>query len=197
VKNLKEKLLLVSVAVILIALASAPMAQAFPTVNVYGYTDKTQYRPGETVTLKFFVYNWGPEDIVLKNVSIFFPWYSPLWGGNATIKNIDAALTQDKNWTPTQTFTFTIPTDGRAVSGNINIQFVYTYGGNAYSSSESIFLNVASVALYAFAEGMDRIVLLFTVLVVLVIVCTGIIAATIFLSKGRSHVTWKAEQKTE
>jgi hypothetical protein len=197
VKNLKEKLLLVSVAVILIALASAPMAQAFPTVNVYGYTDRPQYKPGETVTLKFFIYNWGPEDIILKNVSIFFPWYSPLWGGNTTIKTINVALTQDQNWTPAQTFTFMVPTDGRSVGGNIQIDFVFTFGDDAYSRSDSIPLSVASAPGYLAFENMDRIVTLFTVLVVLVIVCTGIIAATIFLSKGRSHVTWKAEQKTE
>lgn len=194
---MKEKLLLITAAVLLAALASAPMAQAFPTVSVYGYTDKSQYKPGETVTLKFWIYNWGPEDIILRNVSIRYPWYSPIWDGNVTIKNINEALLKDENWTPPQTFTFTIPTDGRAISGNIDISFIFTYGGNQYPRSEDIPLSVASAPWFMSFENMDKIVTLFTVLVVLVIVCTVIIAATIFLAGRRPQVTWKAEQKAE
>jgi len=44
---------------------------------------------------------------------------------------------------------------------------------------------------------MDKLVTLFTVLVVLVIVCTIIIAATIFLSARKPQVTWKPEEKPE
>ncbi|NWF86844.1 hypothetical protein HXY32_03440 [Candidatus Bathyarchaeota archaeon] len=194
---MKEKLLLVTAAILLAALASAPLAQAFPTVNAYGYTDKSQYKPGETVTLKFWIYNWGPEDIILKNVSIRYPWYNIIWGGNATFTSINFALAKDQNWTPTQTFTFTIPTDGRATGGGIEISFVFTYGGNQYERTDYITLNVASAPWFMSFENMDKIVTLFTVLVVLVIVCTVIIAATIFLAGRRPQVTWKAEQKAE
>lgn len=192
---MKEKFLLISVAIILVAIASAPLAQAAPLVEVYGYTDKSYYKPGETVTLKFWVCNWGPEDIVLKNVTIEYPWYSPLWGGNKTIKNINAALTKDQNWTNTDTFT--IPTDGRAVGGDVIITYTYTYGSSTPSPSEDIQLNVASVPWYGSFENMDKMVTLFTVLVVLVIVGAVIIAATIFLAMRRPQVTWKAEQKAE
>lgn len=200
---MKEKLLLVSVVMILIALATAPLASAAPTVVIYGYTDRSgQYKPGETGTLKFWIYNKGPEDIVLKNVTIIYPWGqtgtgepNPIWGGNKTIKGINAALTKGQNWTDTETFT--IPTDGRAMGGSVSITYTYTYGSSTPSTSGSIPLYVASVPLYMSAENMDKIVTLLTVLVVLVIVGAIIIAATIFLAVHKPQVTWKAEQKTE
>ncbi|NWG11699.1 hypothetical protein HXY33_08170 [Candidatus Bathyarchaeota archaeon] len=192
---MKKKLLSISVATIMVLLACASLAQAAPTVEVDGYTDKPYYKPGETVTLKFWVYNLGPEDIVLKNVTIEYPWYSVLWGGNKTIKNINAALTKDQNWTYTDTFT--IPTDGRATGGYVTITYTYTYGSSTPNPSDYIALNVASVPWYGSFENMDKIVTLFTVLVVLVIVGAVIVAATIFLAMRRPQVSWKAEQKTE
>ena len=201
-KKLKGKILLISIAIILVALASAPLASAVPTVQVYGYTDKPQYKPGETVTLKFWVYNEGPEDIVLKNVTMIYPWGqtfsgepNPIWGGNKTVKGINAALTKGQNWSYTDTVT--IPTDGRATGGSIIITYTYTYGSTTSSPSSFIQLNVASVPWYMSTENMDKIVTLFTVLVVLVIVGAVIIAATIFLAVHKPQVTWKAEQKTE
>jgi len=58
-----------------------------PSLKVYGYTDQTCYKPGDTRTLKFYVYNNGNEDLILKNVTIIYPWYNSmgLWGGNETI----------------------------------------------------------------------------------------------------------------
>jgi len=44
---------------------------------------------------------------------------------------------------------------------------------------------------------MEQIITLFTIQVVLLIVCTIIIAATIFLSARRPRITWKAEEKVE
>jgi hypothetical protein len=192
---LKGKLLLVSVAAIMALIACAPLAQAIPSVVVNGYTDKPYYKPGETVTLKFWVYNEGPEDIVLKNITIEYPWHSVLWGGNKTIKNINAALTKSQNWTYSDTIT--IPTDGRAGSGYVRITYTYTYGSSTPNPSTNIYLSIASVPEYFLFENMDRLVTLITVLVVLVIVGAIIIAAAIFLTMRRPEVTWKAEQKTE
>jgi hypothetical protein len=42
---------------------------------------------------------------------------------------------------------------------------------------------------------MDQIITLFTIQVVLLIVCTIIIAATIFLSTRRPQIMWKTEEK--
>jgi hypothetical protein len=42
---------------------------------------------------------------------------------------------------------------------------------------------------------MDQIITLFTIQVVLLIVCTIIVAATIFLSARRPQIMWKSEEK--
>lgn len=179
------------------AAASTPTAECIANVKVYGYTDKLQYSPGETITLKLWVYNHGPDEIVLKNVTIYCPWYAPVWGGNYTEKNIDAVLSAGKNWTRTQPFTFTVPTDGRAASGNIKIEGVYTIGTSAYEFSGNIPLEVVRPS-YRSLENMDKLLTLVTIQAVLVIVCTIILAATIFLSVRRPKVVLEeGMEKTE
>jgi len=190
----KRKFLLLTTAIALIAIASASIVGAAPTVNIYGYTDKSQYKPGEIGTLKFWIYNWGPEDITPKNITIEYPWYSPIWGGNKTITISGISLAKDQNWSATETFT--IPTDGRATGGWITLRFVYTFGASTPTRTEYVYLNVASAPTYSSLQDMDKIVTLLTVLTVLTIVCAIIIAATIFLAARRPAVTWKAEEKS-
>lgn len=194
-KVLKERFLLRLTIIIAAMLIIAPLVNAAPTVSIYGYTDKTEYQPGSTGTLSFWVYNEGPDDIVLKNITIEYPWYGPLWGGNKTIAAIDVALSSGKNWSSTDSFT--IPTDGRATSGYIDITVVYTFGTSTITRTQSIYLSVISSSAYTLFNDMDKIVTLFTVLVVLIIVCTIIIAATVFLSARRPQVTWAKEPKAE
>jgi len=107
-------------------LAMTPLAKSFPTVSLNGYTDKLQYFPGEAGTVYFWIYNWGPELIILKNITIYYPWYSPIWGGNRTIANIDIVISKDGNYSNTDSFT--IFNDSRAVGGNIEFHTVYDYG---------------------------------------------------------------------
>ena len=192
---MKRKLVLIVMAIALSALTFTMPVKAVAHVEIYGYVDKTQYMPGETVTLKFYIYNDGPDEIVLKNVSIYYPWYSPIWGGNETIKNIDAVLSKVKNWNNTQTFT--IPNDGRATGSKIHLECTYTIGTSMYTHSDDIPINLASTPTYESLKDMDKLVTLFTVQVVLLIVCTIIIAATIFLSARKPQVTWKAEEKAQ
>jgi uncharacterized membrane protein len=183
------------IAIALFALTFALPVKAAASVDIYGYVDKTQYKPGETVTMNFYVYNGGPDEIVLKNVTIRYPWYSPIWGGEETIKNIDAVLSKEKNWNDTQTFT--IPDDGRATGFYIYLEGTYTIGTSVYTRSGDIPINVATAPSYGSVQDMDKLVTLFTVMAVLLIVCTVIIAATIFLSTRKPQVTWKAEEKTQ
>jgi hypothetical protein len=194
---LKGKLLLVCLAIILVSLVSAPFARAAPDVSIYGYTDKTQYRPGETVMLKFWILNNGPEGIFLKNVTLQYPWYSPLWGGNNTIEyGTTTGLENGQN--RSESDSFTIPTDGRAaLVGSLRIRVYYQVGSFVTYEEQTLPLNVASVQVPAILQDMDKVTTLFTVLVVLLLVCTGIIGAAIFLSTRRPQVQWKAEQKTE
>jgi len=192
---LKGKILLISMMAALVMLVYAPTVNAVANIEVYGYTDKTQYMPGETVTLKFYIYNQGPDEVVLKNVSIYYPWYSPIWGGNETVKNIDFVLAKEKNWNTTKTFT--VPNDGRAIGSDIHLEYVYTIGTSVYTRSANIPINLASTPSYGSLKDLDKIVTLFTVQAVLIIVCTIIIAATIFLSVRRPQVTWRTEEKAQ
>jgi hypothetical protein len=182
-------------AMALSTLAFTMPVNAAASVEIYGYVDKTQYMPGDTVTLTFYIYNDGPDEIVLKNATIYYPWYSPIWGGNETVKNINAVLSKGNNWNTTKTFT--IPTDGRAAGSKITIEYEYTIGTAVHSGSDFILMNLVSAPDYGSLKDMDKLVTLFTVQVVLLIVCTIIITATIFLSARKPQVTWKAEEKAQ
>ncbi len=185
---MKEKAMLVLVSVVMVTLALSPFACGFASFTIYGYTNKAQYRPGETGTLTFWIYNDGTDDLILKNVSIRYPWYSPIWGGNETIKGQDAVINPNGNWTTS--LTFTVPNDGRAEGGSIRIDAVT----DKTSDTQFLSLNVASTTGVLAFESMDSLIMLFTFLIIIALICTVIIAAAIFLSARRPQVTWKAEQ---
>ncbi|MCS7123910.1 MAG: hypothetical protein NZ932_00615 [Candidatus Bathyarchaeota archaeon] len=193
-----EKKILLSLVLAVLAIAASASTrpvECAADVRVYGYTDKLQYLPSETVTLKFWVYNHGPDEVVLKNVTIYCPWYSPVWGGDYTEKNIDAVLSTGKNWS--KTYTFTVPPDGRALGGDIEVVIVYTIGPSVYRRTSDIPLEVVKPS-YRSVENMDKLLTLVTLQAVLVIVCTIILAATIFLSVRRPKVVLEGElEKTE
>jgi uncharacterized membrane protein len=192
VVSLKEKVLLFLAATVLITLAFTPLARAYASMSIYGYTDKPYYKAGETGTLKFWIYNDGTDDLILKNATIYYPWYNILWGGNETIKpSSDTVIQPNGNWS--YSLTFNVPSDGRAHGGSIEINVVT----DKASDSQHVTLNIASVPAYTLFEDTDKLVTLFTILVVLVIVCTVIIAATIFLSARRPQIMWKTEEKTQ
>lgn len=117
-------------------LATMPLVKSAPTVSLYGYTDKLQYMPSETGTVYFWIYNWGPEDIILNNITIYYPWYSPIWGGNRTIANIDLILSEGEYYNNTDSFA--IFDDSRATGGYIEFLIVYTYGASVYQRMDMI-----------------------------------------------------------
>ncbi|MEM3616900.1 MAG: hypothetical protein QXN95_04935 [Candidatus Bathyarchaeia archaeon] len=178
-------------------------AECIATVRVYGYTDKPQYMPGETVTLKIWVYNEGPDEIVLKNVTIYLPWYQPVWGGDYIIDANNYALPKDQSWNTT--ITFEIPADSRAYTPkNIRVKVVYGIGSIIYTPERDI--GGLSVILPSYTslenmgsllENMDKLLTLITVQVVLMIVCTIIIAAIIFFSTRRPKAIWVEEEEKE
>ena len=182
---------LLLVLMVLTILTFTRPAECAAKVKVYGYTDKLQYSPGETVTLKIWVYNEGPDEIVLKNITIYVPWYSPIWGGDYTIDAKSTVLSKGQNWTTTKTFT--IPEDGRGYGGKIWVEGVYTIGPVAYSFREDpCSLYVPPPSKISLVD-MDKLLTLVTILAVLVIVCTIILAATIFLSVRRPKVVLEEE----
>lgn len=186
---MKGKILLFLLTITLITLVSVSNVGAVADIEIYGYTDKTQYMPGEKGTLKLLIYNEGTEDIILYNVTIEYPWHSYyIWEGNETI-TINQPVMVGKNWNTT--ISFTIPTDGRAISGNIHVTAVTD---EIPSRVRNFPLNIAGTPVYTATQDMDKIVTLFTILVVLLIVCTVIIAATLFLTGRRPQVTWAKEK---
>jgi hypothetical protein len=175
-------------------LVFSPAANAAVSISVYGYTDKTSYKPGDKVTVTVFIYEAGTDTINLKNVTVVYPWYNIIWGGNQTIDAKNAPIAEGESWNFTATFT--IPTDGRASSGNIGISYYAVSGSNVYQNTvSSSYLYIISASFPASLENMDNLVTIITVETVLIIVSAIIIAAAIFLSGHRPKVTWTAEQK--
>ena len=196
-----EKKTLLPLLIILMA-AFMPMliqkAECVAVIEVYGYTDKLQYMPGETVTINLWVYNKGPDEIVLKNVTVQLPWYSPVWGGNYTVDAQNYVLPKGQSWNTTIR-DIEIPQDGRADGGgNIKVIVVYAIGSTIYTPEfkNAIHLSVIEPSYtYTSMENMDKLLTLLTVLTVLVVVCTIIVAAVIFLSSRRPKAIWVEEEK--
>jgi len=182
-------------AIALFALTFTKSVKAAASIEIYGYVDKTQYMPGDKGTLKIWIVNDGTEDIILKSVTIEYPWNKfYIWEGNETIKEFtNPAILKGGNWSDSRTFT--VPTDGRAIGGDIRVHVVTSPSTPA--NTNWIPITVASAPAYESIQDMDKLVTLFTVQAVLLIVCTIIIAATIFLSARKPQVTWKAEEKAQ
>jgi hypothetical protein len=160
----------------------APLANAQPpTVTVW--TDKSEYALGEKGTLHIVFYNDGASAVTIEEIEITFEgWRAYIndeWQGNLTIEVNQAVVSKGVYEKET---TFTVPTDGRAESTTIHITIKtidrYPYVSVAYTP-----------------KYMEQIVTLFTVQVVLLIVCTIIIAATIFLSARRPQVMWRRPEE--
>jgi uncharacterized membrane protein len=193
---MKEKVLLFSVVLAATAMALSPLCNAIASFTIYGYTDQAFYKPGDTGTLKFWVYNGGTEDLILNNVTVYYPWYNPagLWGGNDTIiPSTATVIPAGGNWSGTDSFT--VPNDGRAPSGSSLIRItVFT---DKTTGSSTVSLSVTSVPLYLSLQNMYQLTTWLTALVVALVVCTLIIAATIFFSVRGRQTMWKPEQKTQ
>jgi len=194
--TMKKRVLLLFVVLAATALAFSPLSNAIASLTVYGYTDQTFYKPGDTGILKFWIYNGGTEDLILKNLTILYPWYNPvgLWGGNNTIiPSTATVIAAGRNWSSTDSFT--VPNDGRVPSGSSSIRIsVFT---DKTTQSSTISLSVTSVPFYFSLQNMDQLTMWLTILVVLMVVCTLIIAATIFYSLRTRQMMWKSEEKVQ
>jgi uncharacterized membrane protein len=193
---MKKRVLLLFVVLAATALAFSPLCNAIASLTIYGYTDQTFYRPGDTGTLKFWIYNDGTEDLILKNLTIQYPWYSPvgLWGGNDTIiPSTATVIPPGGNWSSTNSFT--VPNDGRVPSGSSSIRISAFTDKTTHSST--IPLSVTSVPFYFSLQNMDQLTMWLTILVALMVVCALIIAAAIFISVRTRQMTWRSEQKVQ
>jgi hypothetical protein len=193
---MKERVLLVFVVLAVAALAFLPLSNAAATLTVYGYTDQAFYKPGDSGTLYFWIYNSGNVALILANVSIYYPWYNAegLWAGNVTITpSASTVILPAGNWSGTASFT--VPNDGRAPSGSSSIRIVV--GTDEVIGSGSVSMTVTSVPFYFSLQNMNQLTLWLEVLVALIVVCTLIIAAAIFLSLRRRQTMLRPEQKVE
>ena len=195
---------MVFAAAVLLAIFSPTLTSAQPpaTVNIYAWTDKTSYDTGEHGKLTIVIRNdRTDEDLILYNITITYPWFTytgEKWEGNDTVV-VNEAISKNGG---IKTFTreFAVPSDGRAITpyytpAQISIVIQVDKAPFQYTKNPPIYIK--STPLYMSLEDGDKLVTLFTIQVVLLIVCTVIIAATIFLSARRPQVMWKAEEKGE
>jgi len=184
--NEKKLALIMIVASMLLAV---PLAMAQNRVTTW--TDKPQYSPGDTVTLNLAYFNDASSPVQIKNITLtFLNWEAYIggsWVGNMTKTYTDVTVTSGAVHVFND-LTFSVPTDGRAEDTTVDIRM--GIDNNYYYPLDT------SVSLYESSRYADQTVMLLTILVVLMIVCTIIIAATIFLSARRPQVMWKTEEKT-
>jgi hypothetical protein len=153
------------------------------SLTVYAYTNKPSYGPGDTGTLQFWVYNSGTVDLILDNVTIYYPWYSlvGLWGGNVTIvPSTSTVIAPGGSWSYTSSFT--VPNDGRISLGSSFIGIDAVTDKTTGSSSIPISL---SVPYYYSLQNMDQLLALLMILIAAIVICTLIIVAALFISARR------------
>jgi hypothetical protein len=120
---MKMKILPLTVAAIgILAITVIAPIHANYLAVAYGRTDRSSYLPGDSGTLFITVRNEGSQALTVKNITVDYPWMAFItdhWDGNFTATGINQALSQNQNYN-TQ-YAFTIPSDGRAHSGEISI----------------------------------------------------------------------------
>ena len=201
--NKKCLSLLLGMAVMLMIVSMAPAyAQQIPaTVNIYAWTDKTTYNPGESGKLTVVIRNdRADQDLILYNVTVVFPWFAytgEKWEGNYTVTLSPPATLQKNGGVTKHVVDFTVPSDGRALYTSHEISIRAAVDKAPYHYDEEAPIYVKSTPFYMSLENVDKFITLFTVQVILVIVCTIIIAAAIFLSARRPKAVWSEEEKAE
>src|SRR5271157_705869 len=183
---MKRKVLLFCVVFVATALILTPLCKAFASVTVYGYTDRPYYKPGDPGTLHFLVYNSGTDDLILENLTIYFPWDTTgLWGTNQTVKPPTSTVIASNGGNWSGTVSFAVPNDGRATTGSIEI-YVVTDKTTQYSSIQ---LTVTNVPVYLSLENMNLLTMLLTIIALLTIIGAVIVASAILYATRRRHAT--------
>jgi hypothetical protein len=189
---MKGKVAIIFLVTLLLTLALAPQAKAAPSLQALGYTDKTQYKPGDSGTLKLWVRNNQPDVAYIWNVSIIFPWYigGSSDGNQTTVLSPKATIGLNQNWTTS--VSFTVPNDGRAgnnnpvpglPAGNIAVIVGYEWyisGNPPVRQTPKIVLgqsmNIAAAPFNAVLWGFDMLQTLFIVNIIVMIIAAVIIA---------------------
>lgn len=161
-------------------------------IHVYVSKDKYEYAPGEKGTISVVLRNTGNDPIEVHNVSIqFTAWMMYTvdgWDelGNDTIVYDEAIVVGGNKTVALEDISFTVPTDGRAVSTNVKLWIYSNLPGPLQPYAEQI--NVVPSSQRSILRALDNIVVLLTVAAILAILGAMIIAAAVFLSARRPNV---------
>lgn len=161
-------------------------------IHVYVNKDKYEYAPGETGTISVVLRNTGNDPIEVHNVSIqFTAWMMYTvdgWDelGNDTIVYDEAIVVGGNKTVALEDISFTVPSDGRAVSTNVELWIYSNLPGPLQPYAEQI--NVVPSSQRSILRALDNIVVLLTVAAILAILGAMIIAAAVFLSARRPNV---------
>lgn len=151
-------------------------------VNIYLWVDKTQYKPGDTITLYYTIFNDKPSGIMINEINITTPWsmkISNQWQGNQTItinKSIPSGGSYDNHTT------LTVPNDGRASFISSYASLSVTIRIDDTPIPRTVNVNIANPPIQTSVHEVDTIILLLAVLIILFVICTAFIDAAIFLS---------------
>jgi PKD repeat protein len=185
---LNRKIFALSLLTLSIALL-VPFANAQPDLLMKAWTDKPDYMPGEKVVVHIALNNTGTAALTVENITVTYEsWIAYVndeWVGDQTIDVEKKAIYVGE--TLRVETTYSVPTDGRAKSTSVNVIVSTDRGSMMYT--DAAYIEVSWTPRF-----MEQIVTLFTVQVVLLIVCTIIIAATIFLSARRPQTMWRREE---
>ena len=183
------------VAIIAVLAMLCTQATAAPNVMVDAWTDKPQYDPGEKGKLKISILNLEENDAIeIYNITIIYPWWvydakEGKWMGNDTIEGDTRILaTMGSKGSENDHYylevEFTVPSDGRAVSGSIYIAIWMSDPTNTeYKSTPPVSISVAATSWPMSLVDLDTWM---TSLIVAIVVCTIILAIVVILSGRRA-----------
>ncbi|MGQ9460059.1 MAG: hypothetical protein ACUVRA_02345 [Candidatus Bathyarchaeaceae archaeon] len=179
---MRKKIIAISVMMAFLMMLYANSAAAQDEVTIHAWTDKVQYKPGETGTLYITVRNDLPDtDVIIKNISIVYvPWHAYVkdhWEGNQSFTDINE-ICQMKGGVYYKEVKFTVPTGGRGVSATAWITVKLdkpVHDPDTYH----VGINVAGSPYPTTIEDMN---VWMTSLTVAMVICTIILAIVIFLS---------------
>jgi hypothetical protein len=188
----KRKIFAIAI-LVLSALLCVSLVNAQAPKAITSWSDKPLYNQGESGKLSIALYNPRDSAITITKVVVTFEAWRAfnegVWEGNTTIDVNKALVSGETCLVETE---FTVPTDGRAVTTPVEIE-VYTKeaGIMTMPHGEAFYIRVSEAP----PNYMSQIVSLLTIQVVLMIVCTVIIAAAIFLSTRKPKTVWREEEE--
>ena len=186
------------VAIIAVLAMLCTQAAAAPNIIVTAWTDKPQYDLGEKGKLKISILNLEEDDAIqIYNVTIEYPWFrydanEDKWVGNDTItgdnrilETITSKDTDDDHYY--LEVEFTVPSDGRAASGEIDIEiYMSDPDDTEYMRPLSVSIYVAATSWPMSLANLDTWM---TSLIVTVVVCTIILAIVILLGTRKTRAS--------